>query len=266
MEVGGTAERALTRLLSYLFHDVYDEDPASSGFTGAAADRYKLTRRAFEDQLDGIASARRDAPVLLRRRPSFDDGAIPFAITFDDGGVSFHATASELLERRGWRAHCFVATRFIGSRGFLDAAQIRDLDRRGHVIGAHSASHPPRLSYRNHEDIVREWKESREALADLLNHDVTVASVPGGYFSSRVASAAKKAGIEVLFTSEPELRVRQVEGCWVLGRFTIRPGHEPDFGRRLAALDQRICAREWMSWNTKKVIKAVFIDPLRRLA
>jgi peptidoglycan/xylan/chitin deacetylase (PgdA/CDA1 family) len=182
-------------------------------------------------------------------------------MTVDDGGVSFHTTICDRLERRGWRAHCFVTTRFIGTRGFLGKEQIRDLDGRGHVIGTHSASHPPRLSYQNREDIVREWRESREALADLLKHDVKVASVPGGYFSGRVARAAKEAGIDVLFTSEPELRVRSIGGCIVLGRFTVRRDHESSFGN----LDGRIRAREWIRWKTRKAIKTVFVDPVRSL-
>ena len=66
--------------------------------------------------------------------------------TFDDGGVSYYTVVADRLEAQGWRGHCFVSTDFIGQRGFLTAAQIRELDARGHVIGSHSASHPARFS------------------------------------------------------------------------------------------------------------------------
>ena len=37
--------------VSLLFHDVYVADPRESGFASHAADRYKLTVRQFEAQL-----------------------------------------------------------------------------------------------------------------------------------------------------------------------------------------------------------------------
>ena len=124
---------ALMRAISLLFHDVYATDPRESGFASDAADRYKLSARAqFDAQLDA------DLPRRARRHP-------PFLITVDDGGVSYYTMMADRLEARGWRGHCFVSTDQIGTRGFLDAAQIRELDARGHVIGSHSASHPDPL-------------------------------------------------------------------------------------------------------------------------
>lgn len=253
----------MSRLLTYLFHDVYETDPSSSGFSGAAADRYKLRLRDFEEQLEALASARVDEPVLVVRAPQNVNTTIPFAITFDDGGVSFHTTIAERLERFGWRGHFFVTTDYIGDRRFLDADQIRDLDRRGHVVGTHSASHPARLSYRAWDDIVGEWRRSRETLEGILEHEVKVGSVPGGYFSPTVARAATAAGIDVLFTSEPEITIRRIHLCSVLGRFTVRRDHRPDFTRRLGALETGVRAKEWIRWNARKLIKTAFVDRFR---
>lgn len=249
--------RPLMRALAFLFHDVFERDPAESGFTGPAADRYKLSVRDFEAQLDGLARARQDAPILLAGLPSANDSAVPFVLTVDDGGVSFYTHVAERLEARGWRAHCFVTTDRVGRRRFLDRAQIRDLHRRGHLIGSHSVSHPSRLSACSWNEMVREWAESCNALSDLLGDGVTVASVPGGYFSPRVAAAAREAGLSVLFTSEPETRVRAFAGCVVVGRFTIRRGSRPDFAARLARLEPSSLLREWMLWNGKKIVKGV---------
>src|SRR6267142_2488563 len=121
-------------VVSLLFHDVYASDPAESGFRSPAADRYKLLIPDFEAQLDGLI-----------RIP--DPGSrFPALITFDDGGESYYTAAADRLEACGRRGHCFVTTDFIGQRGFLTAAQIRELDARGHLIGSHSASHPARFS------------------------------------------------------------------------------------------------------------------------
>lgn len=252
-------------VLSLLFHDVYAHDPSESGFSGAGADRYKLTVQEFEVQLAGLARIRDDKPILLPQLPP-DHGRKPFAITVDDGGISFYTTTAERLETLGWRGHCFITTSCIGRQGFLNIPQIRDLHRRGHIIGTHSVSHPSRFSACSWGEMVREWAESRQALADIVGEDITVASVPGGDYSRSVAAAAREAGISVLFTSEPEMRVRTIKGCRVMGRFTVRRGRRADFAARLAMLESTVRLREWGIWNTKKVLKAFLGGAYVRLA
>ena len=256
----------LMRALVFLFHDVFERDPAESGFAGAAADRYKLSVREFEAQMDGLTRARQDAPILFAGVPLANAGSVPWIFTADDGGVSFYTQLADRLDARRWRAYCFVAVNCIGRRGFLNRVQIRDLQRRGHTIGSHSVSHPTRFSACNWDEMVREWAESRSVLADLLGENVTVASVPGGYFSPRVAAAARDGGLSVLFTSEPEIRVRTIEGCVVVGRFTVRRGTPPDFAARLGRLETSSMLREWVLWNSKKIAKGVLGDAYRQLS
>ena len=254
------------RLVTLLFHDVYETDPSESGFAGAAADRYKLTRAAFEAQLSGLRRARSDRPVLATELPPPGAVTAPFALTADDGGVSYYTIMADRLEALGWRGHCFVTTSMIGRPGFLDRARIRELHRRGHLIGSHSVTHPARFSARSLEEMVREWADSRARLADILGEDVTVASVPGGYFSRAVAETAWEAGLRVLFTSEPETRVSPVGGCVVAGRFTIRPGRRAGFARDLGRLRSSTLLREFMVWNGKKLIRACLGKAYPRLA
>jgi peptidoglycan/xylan/chitin deacetylase (PgdA/CDA1 family) len=243
----------MSRVLALLFHDVYYATPEESGFPGPAAARYKIAAPVFDAHLAAIAGVRRDAPVLLRSRPA--EGAMPFAITVDDGGESFYTVVAERLEQRGWRAHCFVTTDYIGRPGFLERRQIVELHARGHLIGTHSASHPMRLRACGWERMVREWSESRDALSNLLGVPTTVASVPAGAVSTRVVEAAHHAGLRVLFTSDPDTRVREVAGCTVAGRFTVRRGHAPRFTAEVAALRPGILARERGLWTLKQAVK-----------
>ncbi len=247
----------MRRLISLLFHDVYERHPSESGFLDPGADRYKLTVPAFQAQLRNLADARKDGPILVTTLSQHERLPVPLAITVDDGGSSYYIRVAQCLESLGWRAHCFVTTSFIGQRGFLDKGQIRDLEQRGHLIGSHSVSHPRRFSACSWNEMVREWRESRKVLEDVLGQEVTVASVPGGYFSPSVAMAARESGLKVLFTSEPETRVRNVAGCLVIGRFTIRRGCHQDFSRNLGMLEPSTCLREWTTWNAKKVLKAL---------
>jgi len=236
------------RQVSLLFHDVYAADPRESGFVSPAADRYKLSVEDIDAQLTAL------------------DRAPDFRITVDDGGVSYYTQLADRLEARGWRGHCFVSTDFISHRGFLTAGQLRELDARGHVIGSHSATHPARFSALAFDEMQVEWVCSRRALEDLLGHAVTVASVPGGYYSRQVARSARDAGIERLFTSEPITTVRDVDGCLVAGRFTIRQGHAPDLAARLAGPAPWARAAEWARWNAKGLVKPLLGPSYGRVA
>src|SRR5205823_5855015 len=95
---------------------------------------------------------------------------------------------------------------------------------------------------------------------------VTVASVPGGYYSREVARSACDAGIELLFTSEPVTTLRDVDGCLVAGRFTIRQGHAPDFAARLVAASPSARWMEWARWNAKGLVKPLLGPSYGRVA
>lgn len=243
------------KLLTLLFHDLFERDPTESGFLGAAADRYKMSVSAFDRQLEAIRCERPDAPILVTGADETVNVArTPYAITVDDGGLSYMKLADR-LEEQGWRGHCFVTTGCIGRRGFLESHHLRELHARGHLIGSHSVSHPPlfnRLPWRKQ---VEEWHKSRAVLEDLIGAAVKVASVPGGFYSEGVARAAQDAGIRALFTSEPERRLRRVDGCLVLGRYTLRRDSPPGLAGRLVRQEPALLAREWLVWNAKKALK-----------
>ena len=242
------------RVVSLLFHDVYATDPSESGFRSPAADRYKLTVPDFEAQLDSLVEAWTPGST------------IPVTLTFDDGGASYYTTIADRLETMGLRGYCFISTDFIGERGFLTAEQIRELDSRGHIIGTHSASHPPRFSALTTEDMRREWTESREKLEDVLGRAVTVGSIPGGYFSPKVAKAAVRAGVQRLFTSEPTATPSSSDDCTLIGRFTIRRGHPADMARRFAAAAPWARCGAWVGWNAKALVKPVLGPSYARIA
>lgn len=263
------------KIVSLLFHDVYASDPSESGFRSHAADRYKLSIPAFEAQLDGLSDSGVDAPLMAVELVKSDYSDIwipdpgsrtPSLITFDDGGESYYTEAADRLEALGWRGHCFVTTDYIGQRGFLTAEQIRELDARGHVIGSHSATHPARFSALSPTEMRREWSDSRVVLEDLLGRAVTVASVPGGYFSPTVANAAAAAGLRVLFTSEPTRRVSSHDDCTLIGRFTIRRGHAPDMAKRFVLAAPWARCSAWVDWNAKAIVKPLLGPSYSRIA
>jgi peptidoglycan/xylan/chitin deacetylase (PgdA/CDA1 family) len=222
-----------------MYHDVVENgDFASSGFPGEGAHVYKLRREDFERHLDAI-------------------GGMEVALTFDDGGVSFHHPIADLLEERRRRGYFFITTDRIGTPGFLTDGQIRELDRRGHVIGSHSASHPTRMAALNRAELDREWRTSIARLSDLLGRPVAVASVPGGYYSREVGRSASAAGIRTLFTSEPTAVTGRVEECAIHGRYVVKRGMAPEWAVGFARGSAAYCWRQTVLWKAKRVAKAL---------
>lgn len=253
LEAGGPPQM----IISLLYHDVVaNGELASSGFPQADAAIYKLARPEFERHLDAIAheAQSRDVTLLNSRQQKIPDRALLF--TFDDGGVSSMLIA-DLLEARGWRGHFFITTDYMGHAGFLAASQIRELRGRGHLIGSHSCSHPARISHCTRAELDREWSESVRVLSNCLGEKVVVGSVPGGFYARRVAQAARNAGIEVLFTSEPTSRARLIGDCLIVGRYSIQQGTSARTAARIARADAAPRLRQFIYWNAKKGLKRV---------
>ncbi len=243
------------KAIALLYHDVIEpERSAESGFTSADAEIYKLSPKIFEQHLEAIASTgnlpvHTAADVVAGRAKDR-----PLLLTFDDGGASASAIADR-LDRRGWKGHFFITTDRIGTRGFVDRAAVRELRSRGHVIGSHSCSHPPRISHLDDEALQREWCESVRVLEDILSEKVEVASVPGGFYSPRVAEKARMAGVKILFNSEPSTRILHEGDFAVIGRFGLQRKSLAERARRFALADPGLLTKEALYWNAKKVLK-----------
>jgi peptidoglycan/xylan/chitin deacetylase (PgdA/CDA1 family) len=245
---------------SLMYHDVIGPSAvAASGFPGVDADRYKLDVGLFDRHLFAItravtrAGAERIAGVraLTWRKPASPPAVV---LHFDDGGASALHVADR-LEHTGWRGFFHITTDRIGTPGFVGEADVRELAARGHVIGTHSCSHPSRMSSLPLAEIVREWVDSRARLEQVVGGPVTVGSVPGGFSSPAVIRAADRAGLELVFTSEPTSHFEWVRGCLVLGRYAIRRGMPARVAAELAAGAILPRWEQWASWNAKKALK-----------
>lgn len=245
------------RAITLLYHDVVEDGKfATSGFAGAAADSYKMESAQFARHLCAIEKVCGDPPVGIYDCLAGSSGGRPLLLTFDDGGASAYYSIAPQLEERGWRGHFFITTDFIGLPAFVSEGQIRELHERGHIIGSHSCSHPARMSYCHWEQMLDEWSGSIARLAEIIGAPVRVASLPGGYYSPRVAEMAARAGIKALFTSEPTSKCHQVGDCLVLGRFTLRRWAEPRLAAALAAGRLLPRLHQSLYWKVKKIAKS----------
>jgi hypothetical protein len=95
------------------------------------------------------------------------------------------------------------------------------------------------------------------SLSEILGEQIQVASVPLGDYSRKVAVTAARAGIKLLFNSEPVTSSHTVDGCLVLGRFTARRSTPPSWSAAIIAGHREQQVREYLFWNIKKVGKVV---------
>jgi peptidoglycan/xylan/chitin deacetylase (PgdA/CDA1 family) len=252
-----------TRVPTLLYHDVVaDERWTGSGFPGGDAAIYKLDSDAFTAHVGRLHASGLEAPLLTA---PISGGGRRFVITFDDGGVSAITTIAPTIERFGWRGYFFMTTGWLGAAGFLDRTQLRELRARGHVIGSHSETHPLRMSSCTPRQLRHEWTSSAERLADVLGERPATASIPGGAYSYAVAEAAGRAGIKLLFTSEPTARSWDVGDVTCLGRFTVWRGMTPDRAVALARGHGIETVRQRLAWDSKKVAKAVLGPTYQKL-
>ena len=245
----------MKQLITLLFHDVYRHSAKESGFAGAGADRYKMPVESFKAQISSVLAVRNDAPILVNSQSVQPRRLVPFAISVDDGGLSYHAIIAPLLEQQGWLGHCLVTTGQIGQPGFLHKQHIRELHAAGHLIGTHSVSHPAGFSACSWDKLVMEWVQSKQVLEDIIGEQIIAGSVPGGAYSRNVALAAREAGLEILMTSEPQIQAHDVNGCQVMGRFTLRRNSPPNLAGKLVCIERKWRNRQWLAWNSKKLLK-----------
>jgi peptidoglycan/xylan/chitin deacetylase (PgdA/CDA1 family) len=238
-----------------LYHDVVPQGRfGDSGFVSADANIYKFTTREFAAYLSAI-QARHVTPAV----PAFHaiDRIDGLLLTFDDGGVSAIQWTADIIEAFGHVGHFFITTDYIGTSGFMSRAEIRELSRRGHVIGSHSCSHPMLMSRCSSSQLDHEWRQSVATLSDILGSAVTVASVPGGSYSPLVGRSAADAGIRALFTSEPSSTIFRLGQCTLVGRYSVQQGISTETACALAAGELLPRMRMKVYWNFKKVLKRV---------
>jgi peptidoglycan/xylan/chitin deacetylase (PgdA/CDA1 family) len=133
------------------------------------------------------------AAALLEQGEPLPEHAI--AITFDDGYLSVYKEALPALAKSGFTATVYVVS---GSGDLPSSAgrprmawnQIKELQRAGIEIGAHTISHPDlrRLAER---DVEREVAGSRAAIEDAIGAPVKSFAYPFGYYNEQVRNVVK---------------------------------------------------------------------------
>lgn len=239
--------RTPTSGLALLYHDIVPPgDMGSSGFVTDGSWRYKVAPERFNRHLSAIDDSG-FKPALVNE----DHPTRPLYLTFDDGGRTAMEAARQ-LETYGYRGHFFIVVDRVGDTGFLNWAQIQDLDDRGHYIGSHTMTHA-NLLFTDDSTRQHELTASKAAIAAELGHCRSI-SIPFGAYDERVVEAAHEAGYEYVFTSEP-VRITPEYSRFQFGRWNV--WHDTTYQEVAAILEASplVVLRTVFRWHSVKQIK-----------
>ena len=158
-------------------------------------DVHDLPWSRFHTQLQALAKlgARLDAGPMLR----LPDGR-GLILSFDDATAD-HPAVADALETRGWRGLFLVPAGRLGEAGRMRAADIRDLARRGHAIGAHGMTHR-RFDHLSEPDLDAELGDAAAMLSDLTGDAVAWLAPPGGVCPPALVERAARHGYGMVRT------------------------------------------------------------------
>lgn len=193
-----------------MYHDVFVRDTNESGFLRERDVPYKIRVDSFEQQVRAIDN-------YCQKNNLGKDHVV---FTFDDGGKSFYSLIAPILEKYGYKGLFFISTKYIGDSTFLNEEEIKDLFKRGHIIGSHAHTHE-HLYDLSDEEVTNEWKNSVTILSNIIGAPIIYASIPNGDASKRVLDSAAQYGIKHIYTSEPTTKVSFYKDMNVIGRYVI---------------------------------------------
>jgi len=161
--------------------------------------RYILPVETFRSQMAWLkASGWRGLNVSEALRYPAGPGV---CITFDDGCETDLIAAAPVLREFGCNATFYLTAGFLGTPGYLNSNQVRELDEQGFQIGCHSMTHPY-LSDLTKPELEREVVGAKLQIEAIVGHSIEHFSCPGGRYDQRTLQMARRAGFASVANSQ----------------------------------------------------------------
>jgi len=132
------------------------------------------------------------------------------AVTFDDGMRNNHEVALPILAEYSIPASVYVTIGFIdqsspwiapdGDGAMMSTEQLRELHAAGWELGAHTMTHPD-LSTMDYDACLREIRDSRVALEEIIGAGVETFAYPFGRYGPAAVAAARDSGVRAAVTT-----------------------------------------------------------------
>lgn len=162
------------------------------------------------DAFSLVQTGNQSDPVL------FDTGLV--AIHFDDGWLSSYENALPILDAAGFKSTHFITTEYLGPTfpGYVKPSHVRDMEARGHEIGAHTRTHPD-LTSLSISQARSEIAGSREDLLGFGLNTIDFFAYPFGAYNQQIIALVQEAGFRAARSSDGGYNLK-TEDIWTLNR------------------------------------------------
>lgn len=108
----------------------------------------------------------------------------------------YHALMELIMDSRGydWQAQA--------GKLWIDAPSLRELSRKGHMIGLHSHTHPTNITQLSPDSQRAEYVRNQACLEEILGHPVQIAAYPCGKYNPQTLQIMTDLHIRLAFTAE----------------------------------------------------------------
>jgi len=237
-----------------MYHSIGNHDNNEVG-----AELYSVSVEKFRRQMEwvcALASCRVSEFNPQTRKPA---NAQTITITFDDGLLTNYTNALPILKEFGLKAYFFILVGKVGTAGYMNWEQIRELRDAGMIIGSHGMTHRI-LTELNDAELNYELNESKKILEEKLSRAIDYLSIPRGFCNKKVIDKVKQAGYKAVFTSN----LKDNDG-FKFGRIPVRSSWSIAYFARVMkngpSLKDR--AGEWVKGSSKKMLGAKCYDKVR---
>ncbi|HXE45890.1 MAG TPA: polysaccharide deacetylase family protein [Conexibacter sp.] len=161
----------------------------------------------------------------------------PVMLSFDDGYADDVTQILPVLRAHRMTGVFFIITGRFHEAGFVDPAQIRQLDAAGMDVGAHTRDHVD-LPGLPAATLQSEIAGSRADLERVLRHPIAAFAYPAGRFDAASVAAVRQAGFALAVTTQPGMQLSAQQPL-LLPR--VRVGRTTTPAGLLACLQGRGC-------------------------
>ena len=177
-------------------------------------------------------------------------------ITFDDGRESDYTVAFPALLAANSKAEFFLNTAEIGTQGFLQWSQVREMHEAGMSIQSHGHDHVDHSRLRE-DELRRQLVASKQEIEDRVGAPVRFFAAPYGEWNRKMLDIAREVGYEAVCTTEGQLAKCDSPIIDRIGIDGTTSSHEFD---AILRRDSGFFASQAMQFRLKRVPKTLVMQ------
>lgn len=217
---------------------------------------YTLAAGEFERQIHKVAAGPGGTSAARHLSGERQAGVL---VTFDDGHASNYTHALPVLLRHDVTADFFVNPATVGTAGFLEWSQLREMSDAGMSIQSHGYDHVY-LTSLNDRQLRETLSSAREEISQRIGRPVTLLAPPGGRMPHDLARVAGECGYTHVLCSRPGLIAVPRTDAVMLPRMAVTSAVDEGTFDRWILPHRPSIAREWLRYGSLALAKRVLGD------